>query len=219
MALAGPDPDAALSAAESAIRELERLGMAEWSDRARMLRGEVLAASPLRPTVRLVGDGWMLNHRLGTARIRGVGAEHLVTLLASPRVPHPAASLDGSLGASGLQDDDSVESVADAEAAAAYRRRLQELELRRGPLGDEEVREVEFLRRTLGAARHARSSSPEAERARVRVTKALRRCLESVSEQSPDLGEHLRDSVSTGRSCSYEPADGDAWEVLRSIPG
>ena len=69
------------------------------------------------------------------------------------------------------------------------------------------------LRRELAAASYAPATSAELERARVRVTKALRRAIDAIADRSPRLAEHLRSSITTGRRCSYGPADGAPWRV------
>src|SRR5262245_12831532 len=45
----------------------------------------------------------------------------------------------------------------------------------------------------------------EVERARVRVTRALRSTLDRIELAHPPLGRHLRSTVRTGRSCAHEP--------------
>ncbi|MFV1989444.1 MAG: hypothetical protein ACC652_01745, partial [Acidimicrobiales bacterium] len=76
-----------------------------------------------------------------------------------------------------------------------------------------ESAELEHLLKELAGSVYVRSSSAELERARVRVTKAIRRSIQLIGEQSPALGTHLETSVETGRRCLYSPPQGAAWEI------
>src|SRR5690606_31523699 len=138
----------------------------------------------------------------------GVGARQLVELLARPGRPVDVTELDTHIAQS-LPTTATSDGI-DRTAQLAYRRRLQELEGRAGA----DPAEVDFLRRELAGSRHVRSAEPELERARVRVTKALKRAVAAVGDQDEALGSHLAAAVHTGRRCSYEPADGRAWRVV-----
>ena len=222
VARSGADPDAAERLAEAAATECDRLGLSEWAEAARSVRARALEASAHRASVTVGPDGCVLRHPLGTARVSGKGAQYLVRMLLEPGEPIAAAELDDPGGHGARVPKGSRLAVADDEALTAYRRRLSELRDRASELDTEELAEVEFLRRTVAAARHMASSAPEDERVRVRVTKAIRRCLDSVAEQSPRLGLHLREAVSTGTSCMYAPADGLRWEHITpggNLPG
>jgi hypothetical protein len=149
-------------------------------------------------------------------RLAAPGREiHALELVAAERRatragPSAEAGLAASLGG------DSGE-VLDAQARAAYRRRLTELEeeleeARR--FGDPErvaalESERDALVRELAGAfglhgRPRRTGSP-AERARVSVTRAIRAAVPRIREHSPELGEHLERTIHTGRFCSYTP--------------
>jgi hypothetical protein len=60
-----------------------------------------------------------------------------------------------------------------------------------------------------------RPTGSGAERARVNVTRSLKRAVAAIAERVPDLGAHLERSLRTGRFCSYspEPATALTWEV------
>ena len=50
------------------------------------------------------------------------------------------------------------------------------------------------------------TASSSSERARVSVTRAIRRSLDgAICEQSPSLGDHLEATIRTGTFCSYTP--------------
>lgn len=99
-----------------------------------------------------------------------------------------------------------------------YRRRLGELEGHSEPLSADQALELEFLRRELPGAAFFVAVSAEDERSRVRVAKAIKRCIEAVTKQARAFGAHLSATVSTGRHCVYAPGDGRAWDV-RAAPG
>jgi hypothetical protein len=103
------------------------------------------------------------------------------------------AALSGDLDAA-----DRVGDRAAAERAEAERRVL---------LGE--------LRRAIGLGGRGRLVAPEAERARVNVTRTLRATIERIAPAAPRAAAHLRASIRTGGACRYEPAPGGParWHV------
>ena len=112
--------------------------------------------------------------------------------------------------------------VLDAQARAAYRARMADLEAERdeaeaaNDVGryDRAVAEIEFLERELANAvglggRMRRAGSP-AERARLSVTRALRTAIARMAAANPSLGSHLDSTVHTGTFCRYAPGS-RAW--------
>ena len=115
----------------------------------------------------------------------------------------------GGLGDAGV--------VLDAHAKAAYKRRLDELQVE---LDEAEHRhdivrgtsiqaEIDFLTAELTAAvglggRDRRTASGT-ERARLMVTKALKAALQKIHDNHPTLHHHLSTSVTTGTFCTYTP--------------
>jgi non-specific serine/threonine protein kinase len=107
--------------------------------------------------------------------------------------------------------------VIDAQARAAYKRRLAELreELeeaqRFNDLGrvDRLQGEVDSitqeLSRAIGLGGRHRKVGSAAERARVNVSRAIAAVVKSITEEHPALGEHLAARVHTGTFCSYSP--------------
>lgn len=71
------------------------------------------------------------------------------------------------------------------------------------------------LRRAVGLGGRDRLVAPEAERARVNVTRTLRATIERIAPAAPHAAAHLRASIRTGRACRYEPAPGGParWHV------
>lgn len=203
-------PDAA-AVAERAAVELTGLGLDAWAAEARRLERASEVGRTVRPVARRDGTSWSLLHPAGRATVaHSRGVELLAVLLTRPGRPLHVLDLDGidrSLPRTGT-----FEPVLDDRARRSFRRRLEELERRpRRSAADDE--EVAALRRALAGGAHAPSSSAELERARVRVTKALRRTIAAVEAASPGLGAHLTAAVTTGRTCLYAPVAGEAWTI------
>jgi tetratricopeptide (TPR) repeat protein len=91
-----------------------------------------------------------------------------------------------------LQDAlEQAESLADSSRAAGIREELDAL------AGE--------LARAVGLRGRDRVTGSAAERARVRVSVALRRATEQVVKSLPELGLHLAKSLKTGIFCAYDP--------------
>jgi tetratricopeptide (TPR) repeat protein len=213
-------PGAAEAAAEhrrQARSVAERLGMT------------VLLAtlSPPADRWRLRRDGtdWLLDAGDEHARLRdGRGLHYLRALLAAPG--HDIPALDLAAGGAGVHPR-AAGPVIDEQARSAYRRRLTALagELdaadragdadRGGRLETERQALLSELRRATGMAGRSRDTSPEAERARVNVTRTLRATLARITETAPVAGAHLQASIRTGRACRYQPGAGGpaGWDV------
>jgi hypothetical protein len=114
----------------------------------------------------------------------------------------------------------------DAQAKAEYRRRLSDLreEIEEAEAFNDPERasrareEVDFLTRELAAAvglgGRDRRTGADSERARVRVTRALRATFDRIGEHDAALGHHLNTCVRTGTYCVYEPGPGAAaWDI------
>lgn len=207
-------PSDALADANLAESELGRYGLDGWAESARALADELVSEGHGGAVAILREGEWTLRHPTGVAVVSpSVGIDHLTTLLHRAGDIVDVSDLDRSDGSS-LERSASAESSLDPTARSQYRRRLIQLEDRRD-LDDAQRFEIEFLRRELGGAAYVVSNSAELERLRVRVTKAIHRAIDQIASASPALATHLRDSVHTGRTCSYQPADGHAWMVTR----
>jgi hypothetical protein len=217
-ARSGPADAEVASASRRRARSMaERLGMTALLAR--------MARPPDEWRLTRDGEDWLLFAGAEQARLRNSrGINYLRALLASPGRDVPAlelAGVGGSLVAPGS------EPVLDTAARRAYRSRLAELdaELDRADRGGDPARaeraETERqailaeLRRTTGLAGRPRVNSPEAERARVNVTRTLRATLGQIAERAPEAGAHLQASIRTGRTCRYQPAAGGParWSV------
>ncbi|MEZ5246595.1 MAG: hypothetical protein R2707_15965 [Acidimicrobiales bacterium] len=206
------DPAGALADADRAEEELRRFGLDARADAARALAVRIRLDGHGGPVARLSGGTWTLTHPSGRADVRdGVGVRYLCRLLRHPGERVDVVDLDERIDPS-LPRESVVEPSIDRGAQAAYRRRLVELEGM--PVRTRQLdAEREFLLKELAGAAHPAAASREIEKARVRVTAAVRRAVAAISDASPGLGEHLATSVETGRRCSYQPRDGIAWRV------
>lgn len=217
-ARAGPgDIEAAEEQRRRARSVAERLGMTV-----------LLAALPPpadRWRLRRDGADWLLDAGAEHARLRdGRGLHYLRALLAAPGNDLPA--LDLAAGGAGVHPP-ATGPVIDEQARSAYRHRLTTLagELdaadragdadHAGRLEAERQALLGELRRATGLAGRSRDISPEAERARVNVTRTLRATLARITELAPAAGAHLQASIRTGRACRYQPGPGGpaGWDV------
>jgi len=151
----------------------------------------------------------------------------LHVLLSSPGRDIPATTLLNPAGgaemvaATGLGADD----VLDAEARAAYRRRLTQLDelIDSATSRGDDVRAAGFdreretllaeLRAAAGLGTRQRRLGDEAERARKTVTARIRDALRKLDDRHPTLSTHLRESISTGTTCSYQPTTPTHWRL------
>jgi len=149
---------------------------------------------------------------------------YLRALLAAPG--GEIAALDLVAGGPGLVVS-AAEPLLDAAAMQAYRRRIRELDNRLAAAdrtGDTAAAEraererqvlVGELRRATGLGGRPRRAAPDAERARINVTRTIRSAIDRITEVAPIAGAHLQGSVRTGVACRYQPAPGgpDAWRT------
>jgi hypothetical protein len=186
------------------------------------------------------GDYWSVTFEGRTVRLRDLkGLRYVARLLADPaREVHVLDLVAGERGnpaetsrgaerglaySSGLDADVFL----DAQAKAAYRRRLEEIaeDIEEAQaLGNDEraaqgEAERDFLVRELARAvglggRDRRAGSPS-ERARASVTRAVRQAMARIREHHPGAGEHLDRAIRTGTYCAYlpDPRIPAVWEL------
>src|SRR5262249_25095206 len=114
----------------------------------------------------------------------------------------------------------------DAQAKAAYRRKLEELreeleearEFRNSERIARAEDEIDALSRELSrgigrGGRHRRAGSAS-ERARLSVTSAIKTAFERIAEKHTRLAQHLGTAIRTGTYCCYrpEPRSGTIWQ-------
>jgi tetratricopeptide (TPR) repeat protein len=206
--------------------------------------GATPAAEPARGPASAVlareGDVWRLDYEGRVLRVRDAkGLRHLALLLANPGIefhavdvataaeggPAPGAeAADGLAVRAGTGD---AGPALDSQAKAEYRSRLEDLraEIEEAESFNDPERaahareEMDFIAHELSAAvglggRDRRAASA-AERARVNVTRALRREIRRIADEDAGLGRELETTVRTGTFCAYEPDPRRpvAWEV------
>jgi hypothetical protein len=186
------------------------------------------------------GNFWRITFEGKTILVqRSRGISLLVHLLRNPGQDIHVMALDGlipSEGAMPLRSATAVDGeiardlgdageLLDAQAKAAYRRRLldlrQELEdaetcndLGRANPARAELEAIEEqLHEATGLAGRSRRASSNADRIRVAVTRRIRAAIAQIAKESAPLGTHLMSSIRTGYFCSYEPADELVWHT------
>jgi hypothetical protein len=171
------------------------------------------------PTCVRQGKNWAVGTRSRSVTVpHCVGMKHLAVLLANPGMEIAAAELVAGVDAwdaAAAALLRSPQPVLDRTAAEQYRRRLCELddEIDTYPLRGERERtaaaseERDWIRAELagaaGFAGRTRAFSDDSERARLSVGRAIRRALARIADADAVLGAQLRDSVHTGRYCSF----------------
>ena len=163
------------------------------------------------------GDQWLVSwNRRVVVLEHSVGMGHLAMLLADPGREIAAVDLVAGLaGARSLSDPVTDQPVLDRTAVQEYRQRLAQLDEELAAAPDAPGRrpqvdaraESDWLLAELAAARGVRGQSrrfaDNDERARIAVTRAIRRALERIEQGDPVVGAHLRSTVSTGGRCCY----------------
>lgn len=159
------------------------------------------------------GEYWTLVYDGAVARVKDSrGMAYLAELMRSQNREIHALQLAAAGDVPGAEGP-----AVDAQAKAQYRKRLNELrraldEAERNNDRAETERlneELEWIRQQLaeafGLGGRERSTGSAAERARVSVTRAIRKAIERIQEVHPSLGEHLHRNVRTGQFCCYDP--------------
>jgi AAA ATPase-like protein len=198
------------------------------------------ARGPAGAVLAREGDVWRLDYEGRTLRVRDAkGMRHLALLLANPGVEFHAVDVataaeggaaPGTEGAEGMavrSGTGDAGPALDSQAKAEYRSRLEDLraEIEEADAFNDPERgarareEMDFIAHELSAAvglggRDRRVASA-AERARVNVTRALRREIRRIADEDAGLGRELETTVRTGTFCAYEPDPRRpvAWDV------
>jgi tetratricopeptide (TPR) repeat protein len=199
------------------------------------------ATGPAKGVLAREGDVWRLDYEGRVLRVRDAkGMRHLALLLANPGIEFHAVDVaTAAEGGGAAATSESAEGLAvragtgdagpalDSQAKAEYRSRLEDLraEIEEAESFNDPERaarareEMDFIAHELSAAvglggRDRRVASA-AERARVNVTRALRREIRRIADEDAGLGRELETTVRTGTFCAYEPDPRRpvAWEV------
>lgn len=215
------DAERAAALREKALATYRRIGATWWRER---LEAEVPATSePERSTAMTLRPGpagvWLVGRGSEESAIPARrGLEHLHTLLTQPGTEVPALRLAGGVE---TVEQAGLGEVVDAEALAAYRRRLTEIDTeldeadawgdaaRGAKLTAERDALLAEVSAATGLGGRPRTSGSGAERARVTVRKAIATALDAIHGADPVVARHLTTHVRTGLRCSYQP-DPDA---------
>lgn len=237
----GPgDREAADRSLDEAVATYRELGLETWAE-AVVDGGPATAAPEQRaaarePNVfRREGELWTLRYGGTEARVKdSKGMQVIWRLLAQPgrelhvldlaSMPAPPAPTAGDEAAAPGRAGDAGE-VLDARARQEYKQRLAELEeevasaraegdlARAEALGAERDFIVVELSAAYGLSGRVRRAHDPVERARWAVTKRVHASLDRLDRSHPSLARHLRNSLRTGRFCSYQPEQPIMWEL------
>jgi hypothetical protein len=142
-------------------------------------------------------------------------------LLARPGVEVHVSDLTG--GRVGV--DRPTGEVLDRRARDEYRRRLAELDAElaeaeanhdRGRVEKARIERDFFvaeLRAAVGLGGRPRVRSDDVERARKAVAGRIKQAVDRIESVDARLGRHLRNSIRTGTTCSYEPEQPVDWRL------
>lgn len=186
------------------------------------------------------GEFWTLEFEGEVTRVGSLNGMHdLAVLLARPGAEVLASDLVaarsgavGSHAASSVAQDGlaayagtGTGPALDATAKRQYRARMDELRqaVEVAEQDGDAARaasarsELEFLASELGSAvglgGRDRPDNSEIERARISVTRGIRRAIQRIGKAHPALGRHLDRSVQTGNFCVYDPERPVEWEL------
>jgi hypothetical protein len=159
------------------------------------------------------GATWRLTYDGRVAHLPDAkGLHDLATLVANPGRDVHVLTLLGRPGPAAGSDP-----VLDDTARSAYRQRLADIERELdeadrvgdpatgAALTEERAALVAELASATGLAGRARRLGDESESARKTVSARIRDSLRRVEQVHPELGRHLRDSLSIGTVCRYTP--------------
>jgi tetratricopeptide (TPR) repeat protein len=182
------------------------------------------------------GDFWTIAYEGKTWRLKDAkGLHYIAHLIAHPGEEIRALDLVTRIGGGGEETAEKASAedlsrsdtatgdlghageILDAQAKAAYQRRLSELEDEleeaREFKNEELIAKAEDekealgreLRGAIGLAGRDRRSASATERGRIAVTKAIRLSLNKIAENDASLGKLLSTTIKTGTVCAYVP--------------
>lgn len=176
---------------------------------------QVAAVPAIDFSMRQNGDVWTVDYGNQTATVRDArGLQMLAELIAQPDTDIHVLDLSGTREAA---KDGDAGPMLDNQAREDYRRRVNELqeELEEAEsladLGraDSLRSEIDFitqeLSRAFGLGGRQRAAGDAVERARVNVRRRIKDAVERISEQAPEAGRYLENTIKTGRYCKYSP--------------
>jgi predicted ATPase len=180
------------------------------------------------------GDTWTLAFGGRSVPVRDAkGLRDLAVLLAAPGREVAAteliAGVAGEAGGPALAVAAlGADPVLDDRARAAYRARLTRLDdelaeadarqdvERSARLAAERDALIGELAHAAGLGGRRRRLGDATERARTTVTARIRDVIGRIDRVHPELGRHLRASITTGARCAYRPAETVRWSISQS---
>lgn len=185
------------------------------------------AAPPGRAAFVRTGTVWRLEFRGRSATVvDSKGMRDLAALLIRPgHEIHVLDLVEAAGGPSRAEAGIDTGPMIDAAARKAYRGRLVDLEeeIDEASLDHDQGRleslqaEKDFLAAelsaVLGLGGRTRVTGDRIERARKAVAMRISTALKAIETVHPELARHLRNSVSTGRFCSYRPDQELTWQL------
>jgi hypothetical protein len=175
-----------------------------------------------QPEFRRGGDGWLVAWSGNPTWIPdSKGMRDISALLARPGVEVHVADLTG--GRAGV--DRGTGEVLDRRARDEYRRRLAELDAEladaeanhdRGRIEKAQIERDFFvaeLSAAVGLGGRRRVQGDDVERARKAVAGRIKHAIDRIESVDTRLGRHLRNSIRTGTTCSYEPEHPVDWQL------
>jgi hypothetical protein len=185
------------------------------------------AAPPGRAAFVRAGTVWQVEFRgRSITVVDSKGMRDIAVLLARPgQEIHVLDLVEGSGGPSRAEAGTDTGPMIDASARSAYRRRLVDLEEeiddasrdhdqgRLEKLGAEKDFLAAELSAALGLGGRVRVTGDRTERTRKAVAMRIGTALRAIETVHPELARHLRNSVSTGRFCSYRPDQELTWQL------
>jgi hypothetical protein len=215
------DADRAAHLAADAAEAADELGLAPVRNGAHQLLAGENAANVFHRD----GEVWTLRFAGRTALLRDAkGLHDLAALLAVPGQEITANRLLAGADAP-AEPDIGADPVIDAQARAAYKARLADLDAeiadaeadhddgRTERRRDERDALVAELAHASGLGGRARRLGDPGERARTTVTVRIRDALRRLEREHPPLAAHLRAAVRTGRNCAYLPDEPVRWRL------
>ncbi len=203
-----------LAAARNAYRQM---GLSARTAEMESMLGPPAGSGEANRFVR-EGAVWRVTYAARSTTVRhSKGMADIADLLSQPH--HEIHVLDIIGGPVPRQGD--LGPVLDAQAKAAYNRRLADLQ-EAADDGDESAtaeREalVAQLASAYGMGGRARPTGATAERARSAVTLRIRSAIARIEHEHPELGRHLRVTVRTGTFCAYEPERDMTWRLTPGL--
>jgi hypothetical protein len=173
-------------------------------------------------------DGWRIDvDGRATTVEHLVGLRYISMLLARPDTDIPAGELAAAVGGFTAVDSGLAVPVIDDRARRSYEQRIRHLDreldaadatgdVERGRRAAEERQFlVDHLRKATGLGGRTRHVSDDAERCRMRVSKAIHRAIRRVGEADPTLGRILDSTIRSGYVCRYaaDPGSPIIWTI------